>query len=44
VLACGHYRSGVLLAPITAALVAALVAGEPLPIAGGFLPPPGTGA
>ena len=44
VLACGHYRSGVLLAPITAALVAALVAGEPPPIAGGFLPPPGTGA
>jgi glycine oxidase len=45
VLACGHYRSGVLLAPITAAAVAALVAGEPPPAdAAGFLPPPGTGA
>jgi glycine oxidase len=45
VLACGHYRSGVLLAPITAAMVAAAVAGEPPPPdVGAFLPPPGTGA
>jgi glycine oxidase len=31
VLATGHYRNGILLAPITGAIVAALVAGEPLP-------------
>jgi glycine oxidase len=31
VLACGHYRNGVLLAPITGEAVAGLVAGQPLP-------------
>jgi glycine oxidase len=31
VVASGHYRNGILLAPITAAAVAALVAGEPPP-------------
>lgn len=45
VLACGHYRSGVLLAPITAAVVSALVVGEPPLLDGAaFLPPPGAGA
>jgi glycine oxidase len=31
VVATGHYRNGILLTPITAAAVAALVAGEPVP-------------
>ncbi len=31
VLACGHYRNGILLAPITADAVAGVVAGDPLP-------------
>jgi glycine oxidase len=31
VLACGHYRNGILLAPITGEAVAALLDGEPLP-------------
>ena len=31
VLATGHYRNGILLAPLTAVAVAALLAGEPLP-------------
>jgi glycine oxidase len=31
VLACGHYRNGILLAPITGEAIAALLAGEPLP-------------
>jgi len=31
VLACGHYRNGVLLAPITAEAIAGLLEGEPLP-------------
>ncbi len=31
ILACGHYRNGILLAPITAEAVAAAVSGEPLP-------------
>jgi glycine oxidase len=31
VLACGHYRNGILLAPITGDAVAGLLAGEPLP-------------
>jgi glycine oxidase len=31
VLACGHYRNGILLAPLTGEAVAGLVAGEPLP-------------
>jgi glycine oxidase len=31
VLACGHYRNGILLAPITGEAVAGLVRGEPLP-------------
>jgi glycine oxidase len=31
ILACGHYRNGILLAPITADAVAGVVAGEPLP-------------
>jgi glycine oxidase len=45
VLACGHHRSGVLLAPITAAIVAALIAGEPPPPdARAALPPRGAGA
>jgi glycine oxidase len=31
VLACGHYRNGILLAPITGEAIAGLLAGEPLP-------------
>jgi len=31
ILACGHYRNGILLAPITAEAVAGVVAGRPLP-------------
>jgi glycine oxidase len=31
VLACGHYRNGILLAPLTGEAVAGVVAGEPLP-------------
>lgn len=31
VLACGHYRNGILLAPLTADAIAALLAGEELP-------------
>ena len=31
VLACGHYRNGILLAPITGEAIAGIVAGEPLP-------------
>lgn len=31
VLACGHYRNGILLAPITGEAIAALLTGEPLP-------------
>jgi glycine oxidase len=31
ILACGHYRNGILLAPLTGEAVAALLAGEPLP-------------
>ncbi|HXR31985.1 MAG TPA: FAD-dependent oxidoreductase, partial [Solirubrobacterales bacterium] len=31
VLACGHYRNGILLAPITGEAVAGILAGEPLP-------------
>ena len=31
VLACGHYRNGILLAPLTGEAVAGLLAGEPLP-------------
>lgn len=31
VLACGHYRNGILLAPITGDAIAGVVAGEPLP-------------
>jgi glycine oxidase len=30
-LACGHYRNGILLAPLTAAAIASLLAGEPVP-------------
>ncbi len=37
VLACGHYRNGILLAPITAFLIAALVAGERAELDDGFL-------
>lgn len=32
VVAAGHYRNGILLAPVTATVVAALIAGEPLPL------------
>jgi glycine oxidase len=31
ILACGHYRNGILLAPITGEAVAAVAAGQPLP-------------
>jgi glycine oxidase len=31
VLACGHYRNGILLAPLTGEAVAAVLAGQPLP-------------
>jgi len=31
ILACGHYRNGILLAPLTGEAVAGLLAGEPLP-------------
>lgn len=31
--ATGHFRNGILLAPVTAAIIAALVAGEPPPVA-----------
>jgi glycine oxidase len=31
VLACGHYRNGILLAPLTGEAVAGLLAGKPLP-------------
>ncbi len=31
VLACGHYRNGILLAPLTGEAVAGMLAGEPLP-------------
>jgi glycine oxidase len=31
ILACGHHRNGILLAPLTGEAVAALLAGEPLP-------------
>jgi glycine oxidase len=31
VLACGHYRNGILMAPLTGDAVAALLSGEPLP-------------
>jgi glycine oxidase len=31
ILACGHYRNGILLAPITGEAVAGVVAGQPLP-------------
>jgi glycine oxidase len=31
ILACGHYRNGILLAPITGEAIAGLLAGEPLP-------------
>lgn len=31
VLACGHYRNGILLAPLTGDAVAAVIAGDPLP-------------
>jgi glycine oxidase len=31
ILACGHYRNGILLAPLTGDAVAGVVAGEPLP-------------
>ncbi len=34
VLACGHYRNGILLAPLTGDAVAGIVAGEPLPEVG----------
>jgi glycine oxidase len=49
ILACGHHRSGVLLAPVTAALVAAVVTGGAIPAglephAAAFLPRPGAGA
>ena len=45
VLACGHFRNGVLLAPITAAVIAAVVDGSAPPVdLAPFLPPPGTRA
>ncbi len=37
VLACGHYRNGILLAPITAFLIAELVAGKRVELDDGFL-------
>lgn len=37
-LATGHYRNGILLAPVTAALVADLLAGHPAPLAQAFAP------
>jgi len=41
--AAGHYRNGVLLTPVTAALVAAAASGEPMPaFASPFLPGRGT--
>jgi glycine oxidase len=30
--ATGHYRNGILLTPITAAIIAALVTGRPVPV------------
>jgi glycine oxidase len=39
VYACGHYRNGALLAPLTAALVAGLVAGDRSDPALGLLAP-----
>jgi glycine oxidase len=37
--AAGHYRNGILLAPVTAQAVAAVVAGEPAPVdLGAFAP------
>jgi glycine oxidase len=45
VLACGHHRNGILLAPITAELVAAIVTGAPPPLdPAPFLPPRAAGA
>jgi glycine oxidase len=38
VLATGHYRSGILLAPVTADAVAAILAGEEHAIAEAFAP------
>src|SRR5262249_59322800 len=38
-LACGHYRNGILLAPATAALLAAALAGAPAPPRQPFRPP-----
>src|SRR5690606_12238805 len=43
VMATGHHRNGVLLAPITAAVVAALVLGVRPPVAVGPFPPVGGG-
>lgn len=37
VLACGHYRNGILLAPVTAFLIAELVAGKRVELDDGFL-------
>ena len=37
VLACGHYRNGILLAPVTAFLIAELVAGQRVELDDGFL-------
>jgi glycine oxidase len=37
VLACGHYRNGILLAPVTAFLIAELVTGKPVELDDGFL-------
>ena len=37
--AAGHHRNGVLLAPVTADLVADAVLGDPLPDLGGLLQP-----
>jgi glycine oxidase len=39
VMATGHYRNGILLAPLTAAAVVGLVAGEPLPAAWAHMAP-----
>jgi glycine oxidase len=45
VLACGHHRNGILLAPITAAAVVAVLDGATPPVdLEPFLPPPGAGA
>ena len=45
VVACGHHRNGILLAPITAEIVAALIGGRPSPVdLAPFLPAEGSAA